>query len=64
MIKEYLSQKAAPWVSAFVLIGGLAIAFALLFLQHVTLQAAVDLSAPTDVSNYNWTPPHTTVKTK
>lgn len=56
---QYLRQRAAPWVSAFVLIGGLAIACMLVFLQRVTSQAENDLTAQTNGSDYQWTPPNT-----
>ena len=56
---QYLRQRAAPWVSAFVLIGGLAIACMLVFLQRVTTQAENDLTVQTDGTDYNWAPPHT-----
>lgn len=64
MIPAYLKQRAAPWVSALVLVCGLAIAFLLVFLQRVTVQASNDLALQTDASNYNWTPPNTTTKKK
>ncbi len=58
MMMQYLRQRAATWVSAFVLIGGLAISCMLVFLQRVTVQAANDLTVQTDETNYQWTPPN------
>jgi hypothetical protein len=55
---QYLSQKAAPWVSGLVLISGLAIACMFIFLQRVSVQASESLVLPTDVDNYNWVAPH------
>ncbi len=51
MIMHYLRQRAATWVSAFVLIGGLATACMLVFLQRVTLQAAEDIAIPSIEEN-------------
>ncbi len=54
---QYLRQRAATWVSAFVLIGGMAIACMLVFLQRVSIQASADVYVPTDAENYTWVPP-------
>jgi hypothetical protein len=48
MMMQYLRQRAATWVSAFVLIGGLAISCMLVFLQRVTIQTASDLTIPVE----------------
>jgi len=51
MNKSYWKQKATPWVSLAVLVGGLTSAFILFFLQNVQTRAEV-FASPTEVDQY------------